>query len=777
VPESVQSVIQSRVDRLAPELKEVLQRASVVGRFFRPRLLEALQQGERQGSQLQPASALADGSPPGPLRHALWELAEQGLIYQERSVPEEEYAFQHVLTQETIYASLTEAGRALLHRQVGEAIECLDAEGLDAQYERLAYHFERSHADEKALEYLLKAGEKARRAYLNEAAIGYFQRALDRLEGGMHGEPIDRRSSRSADHARLEALTGLARLYQNVGRMAEAEACFRHALSLTEGVGLSMSARARLYYGLGELLRGGSEEILRPAEEALCLLGEDAETVEAALLLDLVAIGSQFLGRQQRWQALCARTARFLHRLPYSEELRSVYLHLARWAIGEKDLERITRLVEDLACKSTQHHDLRGLASARYQAAELRRQTGDSKAAVTLHQQALELFRRAGDAARESQTLHLLSGTALDLGDLAGAAEYAGQMLRQAERLANHSRIGWAYSRLAVVARCRGDRNQAQDAAGKALEYLGREEQWLHWDAVIRLAPLLTAEGDAARALRLLQEVAPRLRPATTQLDSTYRFHRALVHFLCQIEQAETDPESFAAFCRRIREAQPELDPGAFRQWFLEPVERSHFSPHSARSSLHSGGWRWEDPFGDGSLTIDRGLLLQAANERNLELLNRSAPRLLWPTTGTFAAEAVCGPETPEKPAIGGLLLWKDEANYLRLLHGTHGPHEIAFQGCIRNEDVIVGRGRLPGERHWLRLSRIGDQVSAFCSADGERWFTVGSVGFAVRDPLEVGVHAIGQIHRSYYPGAYREGTAIRFELFEFTEADRSSEG
>jgi hypothetical protein len=57
--------------------------------------------------------------------------------------------------------------------------------------------------------------------------------------------------------------------------------------------------------------------------------------------------------------------------------------------------------------------------------------------------------------------------------------------------------------------------------------------------------------------------------------------------------------------------------------------------------------------------------------------------------------------------------------------------------------------------------------VNALCSPDGERWFTVGHAEFPVEDPVEVGLHAIGSIDRTIYPGAYPEGTAIRFEVFE----------
>src|SRR5262249_11840760 len=88
VPESVQSVILSRVDQLDRNTRHLLENASVIGRLFRRRVLE----------RVTGQNAWLEG--------AFWEAEERGLVYQERVVPEEEYSFKHVLTQETIYQSL-----------------------------------------------------------------------------------------------------------------------------------------------------------------------------------------------------------------------------------------------------------------------------------------------------------------------------------------------------------------------------------------------------------------------------------------------------------------------------------------------------------------------------------------------------------------------------------------------------------------------------------------------------------------------------------------------
>jgi len=113
VPESVQSVILSRVDRLDEGLKRVLQSASVIGRLFRRRLLEHT---SKEGGRIE---------------QALWDLEDRRLIYQEKVVPEEEYSFKHVLTQETVYGGILKRRRVEFHQRVGEAMEAIYAEGLE----------------------------------------------------------------------------------------------------------------------------------------------------------------------------------------------------------------------------------------------------------------------------------------------------------------------------------------------------------------------------------------------------------------------------------------------------------------------------------------------------------------------------------------------------------------------------------------------------------------------------------------------------------------------
>src|SRR4030095_2948952 len=72
-----------------------------------------------------------------------------------------------------VHNSLLMQRRKELHRLIAMAIEELYAERLPESYEMLAYHYERGEVWEKALEYLVKAGQKAQQAYANQEALDH----------------------------------------------------------------------------------------------------------------------------------------------------------------------------------------------------------------------------------------------------------------------------------------------------------------------------------------------------------------------------------------------------------------------------------------------------------------------------------------------------------------------------------------------------------------------------------------------------------------------------
>jgi ABC-type transport system substrate-binding protein/class 3 adenylate cyclase len=159
IPAALQEALQARLDRLDAEARELITTAAVIGRSFGLPLLERL-------------------LPRARLLPTLSKLQWLQLVVEERSGPAPEYRFRHGLVQEAAYRTLLEARRRELHLRVGEALVELHRDSPAEVYGLLARHFAEADDPERAVEYLLKAGDAARAVYADDEAIELYRRAL-----------------------------------------------------------------------------------------------------------------------------------------------------------------------------------------------------------------------------------------------------------------------------------------------------------------------------------------------------------------------------------------------------------------------------------------------------------------------------------------------------------------------------------------------------------------------------------------------------------------------
>ena len=164
MPPTVQAVLASRIDRLDPEDKRLLQAASVIGKDVPFALLDAI-------SEL----------PEETLRSALMRLQSAEFIYETTLFPALEYTFKHALTHDVAYGSLLTGRRRAVHAAVMESIERLNADRLNEQVERLAHHAVRGEIWDKAINYLRQAGAKAVSRAANQEAVALLDQALQAL--------------------------------------------------------------------------------------------------------------------------------------------------------------------------------------------------------------------------------------------------------------------------------------------------------------------------------------------------------------------------------------------------------------------------------------------------------------------------------------------------------------------------------------------------------------------------------------------------------------------
>jgi len=248
IPTTLRGLMMTRVDQLPESMRDLLRSAAVIGLQFSVPVLEEVQRRLQSPVHVKPL-----------LEH----LVGLGVLERRFEAGEDVYAFRHILTQETLYASLLRLQRPRLHQTVAESIESLYAQSLDRYVEVLAYHYDQARVREKALTYALSAGEKARDRYANHEAVDYFSRVLQLSQHIIGYETL-----------RWQAAINLGDVETRIGEYDEAVACYRAALE--EHSTVSAEERARVMLRLGQVWskRGELEEAEGWLHQALALNNE-----------------------------------------------------------------------------------------------------------------------------------------------------------------------------------------------------------------------------------------------------------------------------------------------------------------------------------------------------------------------------------------------------------------------------------------------------------------------------------------------------------------------
>jgi predicted ATPase/class 3 adenylate cyclase len=170
VPDNLEGLILARFDRLHESQRKVLQTASVIGREFSLRILHTVHRNinKEQMDEILGQLSLRDFILPVPETHAA------------------NYVFKHALLSEAVYKTMLRRDRNKIHGKIGQAIEKVYAPNLESQIEILARHYSYSPLHDRALHYLILAGQKASRNYDNRQARQHFEQAKELLSAVEH---------------------------------------------------------------------------------------------------------------------------------------------------------------------------------------------------------------------------------------------------------------------------------------------------------------------------------------------------------------------------------------------------------------------------------------------------------------------------------------------------------------------------------------------------------------------------------------------------------------
>ncbi|MHB9032163.1 MAG: ABC transporter substrate-binding protein [Anaerolineae bacterium] len=213
IPQSIRIAIESRVAKLPEPAQEALRLAAVLGREFD---IAAL--GQMSGMD---EDNLIDSLERGARAQLISEVHKPS---QTGASGRSTFAFAHALIPSALCEGMSSLRRERLHRRAAETLEHLyPAERLSRELApQLGRHYSESGDSQRAAEYWLAAGARAREVYAYAESVSYYEQALALLRGRAVNDP--------AQAARTAMKLGM--LYHTLLDYPRARAVFQEAFSL-----------------------------------------------------------------------------------------------------------------------------------------------------------------------------------------------------------------------------------------------------------------------------------------------------------------------------------------------------------------------------------------------------------------------------------------------------------------------------------------------------------------------------------------------------------------
>jgi class 3 adenylate cyclase/tetratricopeptide (TPR) repeat protein len=247
VPEALERLIRSRVDRLGPLAHNAVVAASVLGVEFGLSALRAVTDLD------------------GQLEDVVAELCTAGLLAEVPRQPERAYRFRHALMQEATYKGLLRAQQRQLHARVAWSVEESSSDRLEEVAALLGHHYAAAGESHRAVHHLGVAGDHAASVFANEEAISSYREALSILAEDPSG----------TDSASVELRAKLAEVLWRTGRHDESREMFDEALNLVDPEESLLAARLQVRLGRMEINAHRYDPAVAAFDAAEALLGED----------------------------------------------------------------------------------------------------------------------------------------------------------------------------------------------------------------------------------------------------------------------------------------------------------------------------------------------------------------------------------------------------------------------------------------------------------------------------------------------------------------------
>ncbi len=478
VPKSIADAAQRRYNSLSKEAQEILEIASVIGRFD----IEIMKE--------------ITGYNEGHIIGMVENIKRLGFT--------KEYGtridFQEEISRDAIYDQNVAGVKArVLHSRVADNLIERYKGREEEVLEELAFHYYRSREKEKGVKYCMEAGVHSREQYANTSALKYYSWADELLKDEKGVEKIK---------LRIDCLSRRAEVLNFIGNNDGAVKDFETALALAIEMGDKRKevelkhSRSVIYYTLSKF-----DEAIAEAEMCLAMYAEQGNQIKMAELLTSVGSVHRRLGEYSKALERYDEALRLNREIGNKggeartlNNIGNIHMNLGDYSLALEQYDQAQKIFVEAKDKRGQATILNNIGSiyyiindhirslANYEAClkilreigykdleatvlnnigSIKNRSSDYTGALKLYDEALKGERAIGNKDSESLVLSNTGNVYKNLGDLERAKEYFEEALKIGERIRAKERIMNAVLGL-------GDIHLKNNEFNKAKSYLDR---------------------------------------------------------------------------------------------------------------------------------------------------------------------------------------------------------------------------------------------------------------------------------------------------------------
>lgn len=478
LPNSVQETIHTRLARLTPLARQILDAAAVLS----PDLELVFLYHTAGRTELEAADGLD-------------ELITRHILQEKVGVLE----FRHELLRTTAYQALNPWRRKLLHRRAGVALGKVYAGGKYAVAAQMAYHNDAGEAYEQAVLSYEQAAKEAQAVYAHEEAIRHLQRAIALLP---------EITADSSSSSRLYEVLGIN--LANAGRFGMAREAYRQAI-ITNNPESTINL-ARLHWRLAKThltqLHYDKAEI--HIEKSLDALGEHPKMPPESwwrLLLNIQMDHLYLLfclHKVEEHDALVREISPVMEDYGTWELKRSFYRQKgSRNLLKEKfrPSEETLTIMESELAMAHESQNPEAIVSAQFSLGYGLLHAGDLKSAEGWLLEALENARLIDSRIQEARILAFLSTLYRQMGDMERTVEYTYMAGEKGAAVGSRHFVAHSLANSAWLAYHKGEIDSALENAKKAAKNFIDTKVPFVWPALVILLAIYTDSGDVDQAV------------------------------------------------------------------------------------------------------------------------------------------------------------------------------------------------------------------------------------------------------------------------------------